>query len=138
VNSARFQDEFLESIAVAFRKRASSIRHRASRMELSKVYELVDREKVERLEIDLLSVGKTSLRLHAWPDRLIWLDARRPTKKGWTWSWTYEGRLLASTVDVIASMELSLDLLAGMETSRTGELDQLWVRLLARGPREAL
>lgn len=107
-------------------------------MELSKVYELVDREKVERLEIDLLSVGKTSLRLHAWPDRLIWLDARRPTKKGWTWSWTYEGRLLASTVDVIASMELSLDLLAGMETSRTGELDQLWVRLLARGPREAL
>ena len=132
----RFQDEFLESLAVSFRKRRKSLSHRTRRAEVAKVYELVDGKKLERLEIDLVKYDEASLRLHAWPDRLIWLDARRLTKKGWAWSWTREGRLLGEPRLVIAALEQTLDILFEMDASRTRELDGPWSQLLARGPIE--
>ncbi len=78
------------------------------------------------------------LRLHAWPDRWVWLDARCPTKKGWAWSWTYEGRLLGehSASAIIKTIEDTLGPLHRMDSSKTDEFSTLWKPLLARGPVE--
>jgi len=88
------------------------------------------------VEIDLVKYDKALLRLWAWPDRFIWLDARRPTKKGWDWSWTLDGRLVVSVSasEAIAALEATYDRLYEMNASRTNELNEPWERLLARGP----
>src|ERR1700687_369405 len=105
--SPRFQDAFLENVAVAFRKRRKSLSHRAESAEYAKVYEVAGTRKTERLEVHLPMWDWGLLRLHAWPDRMIWLDACRPSKKGWVWAWTYEGRLLGECAasDVIKALE---------------------------------
>jgi hypothetical protein len=136
----RFEDEFLESVAFAFRKRRKSLKHRASNVDFAKVYERMASEKLARLEIDLLKYDDATIRLWAWPDRQIWLDARRPAKKGWAWSWTYEGRLLGerSAPDIIAALEETFDMLYQMDSTRVSVLDRPWVKLLAKGPRPVL
>ena len=134
----RFDSEFLEGLAFAFRKRRKALSHRAQSAEYAKVYELIEGEKTERLEIHLPYFDWGLLRLHAWPDRQIWLDARRSAKKGWAWKWTYDGRLLGNCAasDVIKALEDTLDPLPRMDSSRTHELSGPWSRLLATGPRE--
>ena len=138
MNQPHFQSEFLESVALAFRKRRKALSHRASSADLAKVYELVDGEKIERLEIHLPKYDNVLLRLHAWPDKLVWLDARRSSKEGWIWSWTHEGRLLGAhkAPEVIRALEDTLGLLFEMNASRTQELCSPWDRLLAQGPKE--
>lgn len=136
-----FASEFLEDIAEAFRKRRKSLSHRVSRAECHKVYELVDGKKTERLEVYLQDGTRPRgalLRMHVWPDRLVWLDARIATKAGWAWAWTYEGRLLGNHTgrDVIIALEECIDLLPRMEGSRIGELDGPWKHLVAKGPSE--
>src|SRR5690349_15729681 len=91
----RFESEFLESLATAFRKRRKSFKHRGRGADLVKVYELVDGARIEKLEIEL-DHFKQVLRLHAWPDRSIWLGAGEATKKVQAWSWTSEGRVLGA------------------------------------------
>jgi hypothetical protein len=136
-NVPRFQDPFLEDLAFAFRKRRKALAHKTRLAEHAKVYELVDGEKMERLEIELVEYEKITLRLHAWPDRLIWLDARRSAKRGWAWVWHYDGRLLgrSSPSKVIEALEVSRALLHDMNASRTQFLAEPWARLIARGPR---
>ncbi|MGA7713873.1 MAG: hypothetical protein WCA81_18415 [Rhizomicrobium sp.] len=136
-NAPRFESEFLEGLAFAFRKRRKSLSHRASGAECVKVYELVGDERMERLEIYLPKYGKVMLRLHAWPDRKIWLDARQSTKKGWAWAWTREGRLLGSSgaPEAIAALETTFDRLFEMTSSRTNELSEPWATLIANGPK---
>jgi hypothetical protein len=132
----RFQDEFLESICIAFQKRRKSLSHRASYADIAKVYERRGPDAEEHVEIDLVKYDRALLRLWAWPDRFIWLDARRPTKKGWDWSWTRDGRLVGSSSapDVIAALEATYDTLYEMNADRADELNEPWVRVLARGP----
>jgi hypothetical protein len=134
----RFQSEFLDGLAFAFRKRRKSLSHRAESAEYTKVYEMVGAVKEERLEIHLPMWSWGRLRLVAWPNRFIWLDARCPTKKGWAWSWTYDGRLLGeyAAPDVIKAIEDTLGPLHNMDSSKTGEFCKPWIRLLARGPTE--
>jgi hypothetical protein len=133
----RFQDEFLESLAFAFLKRRKSLSHRASHADFAKVYERMGSETAARLEIDLVNYDDASLRLWARPDRKIWLDARRPAKKGWAWSWTREGRLLGerSASAVIAALEETYDMLYEMDASHASALGGPWTRLLAQGPK---
>jgi hypothetical protein len=133
----RFESEFLEDLSFAFRKRRKALNHRAQSAGYAKVYELVEGEKMERLEIHLPYYDWGLLRLHAWPDRLIWLDARRPAKTGWAWSWTHDGRLLGNCAasDVIKALEDTIGLLQQMDSSRTHELGRPWNQLIATGPR---
>jgi hypothetical protein len=134
----RFQDEFLESVSVAFQKRQKSFSHRASDADVAKVYErrTERRGAEEYLEIWLVAYDSASLRLWAWPDRFIRLEARRPMKKGLAWSWAYDGRLLGerSASEVIAALEETYGLFYEMEASRTNAFSGPWERLLARGP----
>lgn len=136
--SVHFESEFLEELSIAYRKRRKSLSHRASSADLAKTYELVETERMERLEIYLPNYDKVVLRLHAWPDRSIWLDARRSSKQGWVWSWTHEGRLLRShgAKEVIEALEETLDTLFEMNSLRTQELSGPWNALLAQGPKE--
>ena len=133
----RFEDEFLESIAVAFRKRRKSLSHRTDRAECSKVFEQLSSEREERLEIDLVQRDRSSLRLWAWPERHIWLDARRSTKVGWAWEWTHEGRLLGEKTarEVIVAVEETHAMLYNMNAGRVQALFGPWTQLLARGPK---
>src|SRR5580704_5458637 len=120
-NAPNFHDEFLECIAIAFRKRRKALTHKTSRAEYAKVHELIGDKREERLEIYLGEGTRprgTPLRLHAWIDRLTWLDARKPnarrsTEKGWAWSWNYEGRLLAPHLApaIINALEETLPIL---------------------------
>jgi len=133
----RFESEFLEGLAFAFRKRRKSLSHRSSAPECVKVYELVGDNRMERLEIYLPKCGKAMLRLHAWPDRQIWLDARQPTKMGWAWAWTREGRLSGScgAQEAFGALEETFDRLFEMTSSRTIELSEPWATLIANGPK---
>jgi len=136
-NVPRFQDPFLEDIAFAFRKRRKALSHKVRLAEYAKVYELWDGEKIERLEIELHEYEQITLRLHAWSDRQLWLDARRSAKRGWAWAWTYRGRFLGDSPasKIIEALEVSLTLVHGMTASRTGDLAEAWARLIAQGPR---
>ena len=134
----RFESEFLDDLATAFRKRRKSLSHRAEAAEFSKVYELVGTEKVERLEINLPYWNRGALRLHAWPDRIVWLDARKRAKKGWEWVWTIDGRIIgdAKLPDIIKALGDTLSLLHEMDASRVDEFNTVWRPLIAQGPRE--
>jgi hypothetical protein len=134
----KFESEFLEELAIAFRKRRKALSHRLQSAECAKVYELAEGKKMERLEIYLPYFDWAILRLHAWPDRMIWVDARQSAKKGWAWSWTQDGRLLGdcSARDVIGALEDTIGPLQQMDSSRTRELCASWSHLLAKGPRE--
>lgn len=136
-NDPRFDSEFLEELALAFRKRRKALRHKATGAGYAKVYERIGDEKVERLEIHLPKHDGALLRLHAWPDRMIWLDARRSAKTGWAWSWTKEGRLLGtcSAVDAVQTLEATFDHLFEMTAAQVDELSEPWNALLAGGPR---
>lgn len=135
-----FESEFLENVARAFRKRRKALSHRTTRADYAKVYDVKGTERHERLEIylDELRLRGALLRLHAWQNRWIWLDARRGTKTGWAWSWSLEGRLLGecSGQNVIEALEETHDLLYQMDSSRTPELSEPWKKLLGRGPLE--
>jgi hypothetical protein len=132
----RFQEEFLESLAFAFRKRQKALKHKV-KPELAKVYERAGSERSERLEVSLLNYDQAWLSLHAWPDRRIWLDARRREKIGPRWKWNFEGRLLGDcpVTDVIDALEETIALLFEMDAPRTHVLNEPWTRLLAQGPK---
>lgn len=136
-NDPRFDSEFLEALALAFRKRRKALRHKARGAGYAKIYERVGDEKMERLEIHLPKYDGALLRLHAWPDRKIWLDARRSAKKGWAWSWTKEGRLLGtwSAAEAMQILEATFDRLYEMTADHVDELSEPWNALLADGPR---
>ena len=136
MNHPRFESEFLESLSFAFRKRRKAMRHHGSGANLSKVYERVDGETMERLEI-IVDYFETRLRLHAWPDRQIWVSVRFATKKGEAWKWSCDGRLIGSRAmqDVIAALEASIVLVPRVNAERTREFDVIWASLIARGPR---
>jgi hypothetical protein len=131
-----FQDAFLESLATSFRKRRKALKHHALDV---KFLQGIEQSGMLRLEIELARMDKSRLRLWAWPDRLIWLDARRPSKKGWVWTWTYEGRLAGgrSTQDIIAALEDTFGMIYRIDASLTASLDEPWAKLLAQGPKIA-
>lgn len=137
----RFESPFLSELAEDFRKRRRSLSRRSHRAEMQKAYEVVGEERVERLEIYLQQDHRgnsPTLRLHAWPDRLLWLDARAGSKNGWLWSWTADGRLLGEHWErrAIQALEASYDLLRQMDQSHVAKLSERWSALLARGPKE--
>ncbi len=139
IDAPKFQNDFLEALAIGFRKRRKAIRNKALRANYVKAYEILNSEKKERLEIDIEdgpTLSGATLRMHAWPDRVIWLDARKPTKQGWAWSWTYDGRLGGTYAprDIVEALEQTHSLLPSMDKNLTQKLTEIWCRLLARGP----
>jgi hypothetical protein len=133
-----FESEFLEDLAIAFRKRRRSLSQRACRVDLAKTYDVRGEQKFERLEIELSGVvGKSPmLRFHAWASRDVWIDARRLAKEGWAWSWTNEGRFAGDCGPrhFIEALGSTYALIGDMSAGRTATLNDIWKPLLARGP----
>jgi len=95
---------------------------------------------VEKLEVELrpwANDEKVSVRLFAWTDRWVCIDARAATKNGWAWQWTFEGRLLGEFGgrEIVGGLENTLDCVHNMDPRKTRELADIWGSLLAQGPK---
>lgn len=140
-NIPTFSDQFLESIAVAFRKRRNALSYFIHDVGLDKVYEAKDGTKLEVLEVHLRfgsSRKSTRMEVRIWHDRVIWMDARTAAKLGWAWSWNYDGRLIGNVSgrQLVEALERSAKSLSHMEVGPTSELTDIWSKFIARGPKE--
>lgn len=136
----QFESDFLNDVAFSFKKRRKSLKHRCAQIAFGKVYEIENNQETERLELKLQARSSSKgerLRLHAWPDRWIWVDARKGAKKGWEWEWTFDGRLLGAFTgrDLIAAVEESLAFSFYSDTApQSYDVSNIWQPLLAKGP----
>jgi len=136
-----FENEFLNSVVYSLRKRHKSLKHKLHSITCNKVYEVYeDNTKLEKLELDFResrTYNGMTCRLFVWPDRWVWVDARKATKKGWEWEWTFEGRLLGGYGgrELISAIEEAL-----FESTDENfkpimfEVKEIWRPLLAKGP----
>lgn len=137
-DTPHFESAFLENLSTAFRNRRRALSQRACRVEIAKTYEI--EHKNERLEIEIGGVvGKGPvLQFHAWPDGRVWVEARHPTKDGWAWSWTNDGRLNGrEPKDVVEVLETTFELVGEVTPGRGGTLNDLWKPLLVEMPKSA-
>jgi hypothetical protein len=135
-----FRDEFLELMAVSFRKRSKAISHMtAATVEVDKVYREVESHQHETLEFNLWNrTGDPTLKIIVWHDRWVWLDARAGSKRdGWLWEWNFNGRLLGdkSGKDFVEAAEKTIWGLHSAKKGLTDHLNTAWSPLLARGPK---
>lgn len=136
----KFENTLLENLAFSLRKRHKALKHKVGKLDCERIIELADGQRVEKMELalhPLASGHSVCLRVFAWEDRWIWLDARAATKRGWAWEWTYEGRLLGeySGREIVEGIETTLTSILGIESRGTGELTDVWAGLLAQGPK---
>ena len=136
-----FENEFLADVARSVKKRHKALKHSIRSINCDKVYEADESgEKSEKLELTLRQSSSPKglqLRLFAWPDRWVWVDARQAAKKGWKWEWTHEGRLLGvfGGRDLISAVEKALfDSIDDDFNPVTSEVAEIWRPLLAKGP----
>jgi len=132
-----FQSEFLRDLNEAFRKRRRAISHQAASVRYGKIYELIDDEKVERFEAELEGGNPSAtFRLHAWPDRILWVDFRQSAKSGRGWEWTSTGRLLPphSGREVVAAIEQTYSHVWSMTRTQYSEFEAIWRPMIAKGP----
>lgn len=128
----RPKSPFLADALRCLAKRRKAIRHKVRDIAVEKVLERTGSEEREKLEI---ACTGPALRLFLWDDRWVFVDARTLAKhQGWTWEFTYQGRL-AGGVDarrLVAALEETIEAVTFQSTAR---LEQLWKPLLASGPR---
>ena len=82
--------DFSVALIEALRKRSKALSRRGTKVECTPVKEIVDGQEFERGRTDLtityrVEGAHVELRVHAWGDRWIWVDARRSSKAGWVW-----------------------------------------------------
>jgi hypothetical protein len=132
VNSSR-ESPFLDDLLSSLTRRRKAIKHRVRALRAERVSDSSDGLESAKVEIqcDLLA-PRTMLRLNAWADRWIWVDARRSGKSGWVWQFTTEGRLLGDQLarELVAALEASIGA-QGIES----DLRAIWAPILAQGPR---
>jgi hypothetical protein len=76
------------------------------------------------------------LRVHAWEDRWLWVDARHSCKGGWQWQFSAQGRFLpaAGARAVVTKVEEMLRAAHLPAEGVTRALAAIWARCLAAGP----
>jgi hypothetical protein len=135
-----FENPFLMEISDNLRKRHKALKHKTSEIKCERIVEIEDGQRTEKIELEFrpsIDGCKVCVRAFAWSDRWMWIDARSATKQGWAWEWNYEGRLLGEYGgrEVVGSIEVILSKVYNIEPRRTGELTNVWTRLLAQGPK---
>ena len=132
-SSSTLKSRFLADILAALAKRRRALRHKTGDIAVEKVLEATSGAEDEKLEISC-DVGPARLRLFAWADRWIFIDARTATKTGgWEWEFSQQGRLLGGEARaLIGVFERSIDATAMKSTE---SLEDVWKPLLASGPR---
>ena len=131
---------FLHSVLASLKKRSKAIKHSVKSLRCERVIEKDGSSIIEKLEIDVLKYcalpRNLSLRAFVWEDRWIWLDYRVPSKTGWVWEWTYDGKFLGHDGRrFVEAFEASFHASRGCDADATAGRSKLWKPLLARGPR---
>jgi len=134
--------DFSVALLEAFRKRSKALSRRGATVECGPVQEIVDRQesKMGRTDITIryrVEGAHVQLRVHAWGDRWIWVDARRGSKTGWVWEYTSEGRFISPSGarGLVEFIEKTIDcsFLAVSDVSQA--IAAIWSKCLAIGPR---
>jgi hypothetical protein len=134
--------DFSSAVLEVFRKRSRAISRRGATVQCVPVKEIVDGIKSQRGRTDVsiayrIEGARVELRVHAWGDRWVWIDARRHSKSGWVWEFTNEGRFVSpnGARDLVACVEDTLDasFLASSKVSQAMSL--IWSKRLSTGPR---
>lgn len=132
--------EFVRNVVSCLAKRSKAIKQRGARVEFH-VVKAHPPEKpnasVEVLVSYSLDGATVRLRVYAWDDRWIWVDVRRPTKRGWAWSVTCEGRFLdqVGAAGVISRVEETISATHEPDREIPTLVNEIWADCLARGPR---
>jgi hypothetical protein len=126
---------FLEEVLFALGRRRKAIRYRVRDLDVQRTTD-EDSEKLS-IECKPMGVQRTIVRLFVWPDRWIWIDARKSSKNGWVWQFTMDGRLAGGLAaeDLIKALEGSISASQPVKDAAEKGLDKLWKPLLAQGPR---
>jgi hypothetical protein len=132
--------DFSAALLEAFRKRSKALSRRGATVECIPVKEIVDGRESElgRTDVTIRYRGPhAQLRVHAWGDRWVWVDARRGSKAGWVWEYTGEGRFISPSgaPGLVQLVEQTMDCahLAASDVSRA--MAAIWSKCLAVGPR---
>jgi hypothetical protein len=134
--------DFSVALLEAFRKRSRALSRLPATVECIPVREIVDGQESELGRTDLTikyraKGTRVQLRVHAWGDRWIWVDARRGSKVGWVWEYTNEGRFISPSgaPGLVQLIEQTMDCayLATSDVSRA--MAAIWSKCLAVGPR---
>lgn len=137
-----FENDFLNNVALSFSKVRKPLKYDAFEVKFNKIIDAIDGEKVEKIEIVVRSSrSKTGIRtrLDIWGDRWIYLDIRKPKKKGWEWEYTIQGRLSGSANEIELMKAFKAfqknSLLFNSKTIHSAA-NEHWNTLIAMGPKE--
>jgi hypothetical protein len=91
-------------------------------------------ETMLQLRVDGRSV---LVRVHAWPDRWVWIDARHSLRGGWHWQFTTQGRFVdaGGARALVANVEKTLRAAQGAAQEVPDALHAIWDGALIRGVR---
>lgn len=132
--------DFVRDVASCLAKRSKAIKHRGARVELhiEEAKPPDDPSASVEVSVSYLIQGATvRLRVIAWDDRWIWVDARRLTKRGWAWSVTCQGRFLdqSGPSGVIRRVEETISATRNLDDEIPSLVRGIWADCLAQGPR---
>lgn len=135
--------DFARDVASCLAKRSKAIKHRGARVELHLAEAKPPDDPSASVEISVsyaVQGATVRLRVIAWDDRWIWVDARRSTKQGWAWSVTCQGRFLdqSGPSGVIRRVEESLSATRNPDDAIPSLVKEIWADCLAQGPRSVL
>ncbi|ESS72062.1 hypothetical protein MGMO_74c00140 [Methyloglobulus morosus KoM1] len=133
-----FKSTFLESIVFAVKKRSKAIKNKVTSYSVERVIEKNDNKNYEKIELEFKTqMNRMLLRFYFWDDRIAWIDIRQPSKNGWIFEWSVEGRIGASDPkEIFHSIEQSIEITNSIsEVSKREALDRLWSSILLSGPR---
>ena len=85
----------LASFVSAIHSRAAELEHRYRAVSCRKLMVEQNGNLREGVALELTRTEPLYrlIRVHAWDDRWVWIDARQSQQQRWIWSWTLEGRL---------------------------------------------
>ena len=136
-------DDFSKTVLAAFTKRAKAIKRSGATIEIVTVKEIFDGRESDAGRTDVsiayrVQAARTKLRIIAWGDRWVWIDARQSSKTGWVWQCTMDGRSMpvhdAREFVALAEKTITATYLPTEAVSQT--IRELWQKYLAKGPRE--
>lgn len=131
-----FDSKFLTGIASSLKKRSKSIKHNTRNYNLQKVIEKDGSAEHEKLEIDIgVGVSDASIRVYFWWDRMVWIDVRVASKRGWNFEWQNEGRKGDAKGQLIVNaIEKTIELSIAPSKESRHLFDNVWQNIVLKGP----
>ena len=143
-NLPEFESLFLTEVTKSFSKVRKSLKYDSHDLQYNKVIDSVSDKQLEKIELLIQSSASRNnirIRLYAWDDRWLWIDARKSKKEGWEWEYTVEGRLSGSVTER-ELIEALKSFNKGSPTYTTGTITKTanlhWKKLIATGPKEVV